>query len=204
MKKKLNYDEKIRAALNALNMSICNLDELRSRYNDYMDEAALRGDDARATQIIKQKMKLSELIRQFETLKGNIKLGAYTAQAMSELGKLPAAIAGCKGLLAEMPDFSKLGKDIASIYKDIGESESEIGKLNKIFEPIPVESTSSRLNGASEDETSDEFKAEHAEMIERIKLKINPISTDAKGQTDPVATGAIDYLSIVAEENKKK
>jgi hypothetical protein len=206
MAKKQSNDEKIIGAMDALSRSICNLGNLRNKYNNYIDEAALRGDDARAKQLIKQKIRLSALIRQFETLNSNIALGVYTSQALSELGKLPAAIVGCKGLLAESPDFSKLGKSIASIYKDIGKSESELADLNKLFEPIPIRSVSSRLDEIPEDEKSDEFKAEYAAMIERLK----PIPDSVQQPKDIditdglTSTGNIDYKGIVDEENKKK
>jgi hypothetical protein len=206
MAKKQSNDEKIIGAMDALSRSIRNLSNLRDKYNNYIDEAALRGDDARAKQLIKQKIRLSSLIRQFETLKSNIELGVFTAQAMSELGKLPAAIAACKGLLAESPDFSKLGKSIASIYKDIGKSESELADLNKLFEPIPIRSVSSRLDEIPEDEKSDEFEAEYAAMIERLKRISDPVQQpkDIDITDDLTSTGNIDYKGIVDEENKKK
>lgn len=201
---KKNNDEKIITALNSLDMSVMNLDKFRTKYDNYIDEAALRGDDARAKQLIKQKIRVGALIEQLKTLKSNIELGAYTAQAISGLGKLPAAIAGCKGLLAESPDFSKLGKNINSIFKDMSKSERELAKLNEIFEPKPVDSISSRLDGTAEDETSDQFKAEYDAMMWRLKK--GPLTSETIAKPDIVdgITGDLDYASIIAEENKKK
>lgn len=206
MKKKQTNDQTIIAALDAIDKSVCNLQKFGAKYDDYMDEAAMRGDDARAKQLIKQKIRVYALVEQLKTLKSNIEIGAYTAQAISELGKLPAAIAGCKGLLAESPDFEKLGKSITSIFKDINKSEDELAKLNEILDPKPVESISSRLDGtpADEVEQSDQFKAEYAAMIERVKGKIAPEAVSKPYGTDVSATGDIDYAGIVAEENKKK
>ncbi len=144
------------------------------------------------------------LVEQLKTLKSNIELGAYTAHAISELGKLPAAIAGCKGLLAESPDFTKLGKSITAIFKDINKSEDELAKLNEILDPEPVSSISSRLDGVAEDEVSDQFKAEYAAMIERVKGKVAPETVANPEATDAVSTGDIDYAGIVAEKKKKK
>ena len=193
-------------SLHALDKSVRNLQKFGAKYDAYIDEAAMRGDDARAKQLIKQKMRVYALIEQLKTLKSNIELGAYTAQAISELGKLPAAIAGCKGLLAESPDFTKLGKSITSIFKDINKSEEELAKLNEILDPKPVESISSRLDGTTTDavEESDQFKAEYAAMIERVKGKITPEAVSKPDDADVSATGDIDYAGIVAEENKKK
>ena len=206
MAKKQTNDQKIIAALDALDKSVRNLQKFGAKYDAYIDEAAMRGDDARAKQLIKQKMRVYALIEQLKTLKSNIELGAYTAQAISELGKLPAAIAGCKGLLAESPDFTKLGKSITSIFKDINKSEEELAKLNEILDPKPVESISSRLDGTTTDavEESDQFKAEYAAMIERVKGKITPEAVSKPDDADVSATGDIDYAGIVAEENKKK
>lgn len=204
MSKKQTNEEKIIAALDALDKSVRNLQRFASRYDAYIDEAAIRGDDARAKQLIKQKIRVYALIEQLKTLKSNIELGAYTSQAISELGKLPAAIAGCKGLLAESPDFAKLGKSIALIFRDINKSEEELANLNEILNPKPVGNIASRLDGVAEDEMSDQFKAEYAAMIERVKGKIAPEAVSKPEDADVNATGDIDYAGIVAEENKKK
>lgn len=204
MKKKQTNDEKIIAALDALDKSVRNLQKFGAKYDAYIDEAAIRGDDARAKQLIKQKIRVYALVEQLKTLKSNIELGAYTAHAISELGKLPAAIAGCKGLLAESPDFTKLGKSITAIFKDINKSEDELAKLNDVLNPEPVSSISSRLDGVAEDEVSDQFKVEYAAMIERVKGKVAPETVANPEATDAVSTGDIDYAGIVAEENKKK
>ena len=206
MSKKQTNDEKIITAMDALDKSVRNLQKFGARYDTYMDEAAIRGDDARAKQLIKQKIRVYGLVEQLKTLKSNVELGAFTAQAISELGKLPAAIAGCKGLLAESPDFSKLGKSITSIFKDINKSEEELAKLNEILDPKPVQTVASRLDGGNEaqDETSDQFKAEYAAMIERVKSKIAPESISKPEGAEITTTGDIDYAGIVSEENKKK
>lgn len=204
MAKKQTNDEKIIAALDALDKSVRNLQKFGAKYDVYIDEAAIRGDDARAKQLIKQKIRVYGLVEQLKTLKSNIELGAYTSHAISELGKLPAAIAGCKGLLAESPDFTKLGKSITAIFKDINKSEEGLTKLNDILNPEPVASISSRLDGVAEDEVSDQFKAEYAAMIERIKGKVAPEAVSAPETAGVSSTGDIDYAGIVAEENKKK
>lgn len=208
MAKKLSNDEKIIAALDALDKSVRNLQKFGARYDEHIDRAAMRGDDVRAKQLIKQKIGVYALSEQLVTLKGNLELGAYTSQVMSDLGTLPAAIAGCKGLLSESPNFDKLGKSIKRIFKDMQKPESEISKLNDILDgvlaPQAERSLTSRLDGVSAAEESDQFKAEYAAMMERIKSKVAP-ETIAK----PVAaaegiTGDIDYAGIVEEENKKK
>ena len=204
MAKKQTNDEKIIMALDSLDKSIRNLQKFGAKYDSYIDEAAIRGDDARAKQLIKQKIRVYSLAEQLKTLKSNIELGAYTAHAISDIGKLPAAISGCKGLLAESPDFDKLGKSITSIFKDIDKSETELVKLNEILNPAPVASFSSRLDGVAEDELSDQFKAEYAAMIERVKGKV---ATEKVASADAIssnATGDVDYAGIIAEENKKK
>ena len=204
MAKKQTNDEKIILALDAVDKSVRNLQKFGAKYDSYIDEAAIRGDDARAKQLIKQKIRVYSLAEQLKTLKSNIELGAYTAHAISDLGKLPAAISGCKGLLAESPDFDKLGKSISSIFKDIDKSETELAKLNEILDPAPVASISSRLDGVAEDEVSDQFKAEYAAMIERVKGKVSTEKVASADAISSKATGEVDYEGIIAEENKKK
>jgi hypothetical protein len=204
MAKKPSNEEKVITALDALDKAVRNLQKFGAKYDRHIDEAALRNDDARAKQLIKQKIRVYALIEQLKTLKGNIELGVYTSQAISELGTLPAAIAGCKGLLAESPDFSKLGKSITSIFKDMSKSEEEIAKLNEILVPKPIGSITSRLDGTAEDEVSDQFKTEYAAMIERVKGAIAPEIVSKPAASSASATGDIDYAGIVDEENKKK
>lgn len=209
MKKKTN-SEKIIAAMDSIDKAVRMLEKYGDRYNEHIDAAALRGDDARAKQLIKQKHKVYALAGQLGTLKMNIELGAYTAQAISQLGKLPDAIAGCKGLLAETPDFTKLGKSITAIFKDMEKTESEISKLNEILEPQPVDTIASRLDGTStsEEENADWFKTEYEAMLERIKPRITPETvTKPDPETKPDydgLTGDIDYDGIMEIEKKKK
>lgn len=202
MAKKTN-DEKIIAAMDSIDKAVRMLERYGERYNEHIDAAALRGDDARAKQLIKQKHKVYALAEQLGTLKMNIELGAYTAQAISQLGKLPEAIAGCKGLLAETPDFTKLGKSITAIFKDMEKSESEISKLNEILEPRPTDTIASRLEGTniSEEENTDWFKAEYEAMLVRIKPRVTPEMV-AKPEMEE-STGNIDYEGIIEDEKKK-
>lgn len=208
MAKKLSNDEKIIAALDAVDKSVRNLQKFGAKYDEHIDKAAMRGDDARAKQLIKQKIGVYSLAEQLSTLKSNIELGAYTAGAMSDLGLLPDAIAGCKGLLAESPNFDKLGKSIKRIFKDMQKPADEISKLNDILDGAlsPQSqnvSLASRLDGTAEDETSDQFKVEYAAMMERIKSKVAPEAVAKPAASANAATGDIDYAGIVDEENKK-
>lgn len=205
MKKKLSDSDKVVAALDALDRSVSSLARFRDRYDGYIDEAAMRGDDARAKQLIKQKIRVRKLGEQLCTLKSNIELGAFTSQAISELGKLPGAISGCKGLLAETPDFSRLGRSISSIFSDINKSESEIAKLNDLLDPQPVPTITSRLDGGvPADELTDDFKAEYEAMVMRVGDKAFPESVAKSDSTHVTPTGEIDYAGIMSEENKKK
>lgn len=208
MAKKMTNDEKIIAALDALDKSVRNLQKFGARYDEHIDRAAMRGDDNRAKQLIKQKMGVYSLSEQLVTLKGNLELGAYTSKTMADLGKLPVAIAGCKGLLSESPNFSKLGKSIKRIFKDMQKPENEISKLNDILDgvlaPQSESSLTSRLDGMSEMEETDQFKAEYAAMMERIKSKVAPETIAKPAVTVEGITGDIDYAGIVDEENKKK
>ncbi len=202
MKKKQTNDQKIIAAWDAIDKSVRNLRKFSQRCEIYMDEAAIRGDDARAKQLIKQKISIDTFAKGLEAFKSNMEFGTYKIQAISELGKLNDAIAGCKGLLSESPDFTKLGKSIETILGDINASEAEFAKLNEIFDPKPVESITSRLDGtiADEVEQSDQFKAEYAAMIERVKGKIAPETVSKPNGTDVSSTGDIDYEGLMKKE----
>lgn len=205
---KKDNDSKIIEALDALDDSMRKLRKFGAKYDEHIDNAALRGDDARAKQLIRQKIGVYSLADQLSTLKSNIELGAYTAKVMSDLGGLPAAITACKGLLAESPNFKKLGDSIKRIFKDMQKPEAEISKLNDILDDVLSPSHSntltSRLDGENTAESSDQFKAEYAAMMERIKGKVatEPIAKPETSSND--ATGDIDYANLIEEENKKK
>ena len=208
MAKKQSNDEKIIAALDAIDKSVGNLQRFGARYDEHIDQAAMRGDDKRAKQLIKQKINVYALADQLKTLKGNIELGAYTAHAVADMAKLPAAIAGCKGLLSESPSFKKLGADIQKVFKDMDKPVQEIDKLNKILDgvlsPSSEPSLTSRLDGVPEEEKSEQFQAEYAAMIERIKGKVSPETVTKPAAEANEATGEIDFAGIIDEENKKK
>ena len=61
------------------------------------------------------------------------------------------------------------------------------------------------MDGTAADavEESDQFKAEYAAMVERVKGKIAPEAVSKPDNAEVSATGDIDYAGIVAEENKK-
>ena len=208
MAKKLSNDDKIIAAMDAIDKSTSDLRKFGARYDGFIDEAAIRGDDNRAKQLIKQKIAVYGLVGQLEALKGNVALGAYTAKTMSDLGTLPAAIAGCKGLLAESPNFKKLGDSIKRIFKDMKKPADEISRLNNILDeaisPSNASSLTSRLDGTPEEETSDQFNTEYAAMMERIKAKVATENVAKPSSSLDSVTGDIDYAGIVEQENKKK
>ncbi len=207
MKKKKNSEEIIVEALDALSKSVRNLKNFVETYKKYIADAVSRNDNARIKYLIIQKHGADTLIDNLELLKSNILLGVHGSQAVSGLGKLPAALSSCEGLLAQTPDFSKLGKSIANIFKDIQKSESEIGKLNDILSPKPVISISSCLdgNGGDEVEKTDWYKAELAAAVEMANDKIAPIKVATPASESAVlGTGDLDFSGIIAEENKKK
>ena len=173
MARKLTNDDKIINAFDALDKSVKNLNKFGEKYNEHIDRAAIRGDDARARQLIRQKVGVYELAEQLTTLKGNIELGVYTSKVIADLGALPDAISACRGLLSESPNFKKLGSDIERIFMDMKRPVGEINRLNEILDnalaPVPSNSLTSRLDGADSFENSDAYKAEYAAMLERIK-----------------------------------
>lgn len=206
--KRMSNDDKIIAALDAIDKSTKDLNKFGARYDEYIDKAALSGDDKRAKQLIKQKIGVYALAGQLDTLKANIELGAYTSKAVADMGKLPAALAGCKGLLSESPNFNKVSKDIKKIFKDMQRPVQELTKLNDILgdvlSPQEEPSLSSRLDQVDPTENSDKFNAEYTAMMERIKAKVAPTAISTPTDSDISITGDINFDGIIAEENKKK
>lgn len=208
MARKLTNDDKIINAFDALDKSVKNLNKFGEKYNEHIDRAAIRGDDARAKQLIRQKVGVYELADQLTTLKGNIELGVYTSKVIADLGALPDAISACRGLLSESPNFKKLGSDIERIFRDMKRPVGEINRLNEILDdalaPAPSNSLTSRLDGADSFENSDAYKAEYAAMLERIKGKVAGEAVAKPSAIGNDATEDIDYAGLIDEENKKK
>jgi len=211
MNKKKTNEDKIIEAMDATDKSVRNLKKFGARYDEYIDQAAMRGDDKRAKQLIKQKIGVYALADQLITLKTNIELGAFTSQAVAELANLPDAITACKGILAESPNFAKLGDGIKKVFNDMKKPTAEIAKLNSILDDVltpPETGLVSRLDDVREDEATDQFKAEYAAMMDRIKAKVatNPINPPVASPVDDSSslTGNINFDGIISEENKKK
>jgi len=210
--KKTN-DEKIIGALDALDKSRLSLMKFSERYNDYIDEAAMNNDQNKANQLIKQKLGVINLSKQLQTLKSNIELGALTATTVASLGQLPQMISGCKGLLSQSPNFSRVSKDLKQIFKDMKAPERELEKLNKSLEDIitPHETPTleSRLSGTVGDplENSDAFKAEYEAMMTRIQSKVvigDRVNTPTSVESNSDLTGDLDISDLIDEENKRK
>lgn len=209
MKKKQTNEEKIVAALDSLDKQVRDLRKFGSSYDAYIDEAGLHNNKERVTQLIKQKMGVYAAADRLSVLKSNMMLGASSANIAVGLSTLDAAIAGCKGLLAKTPNFDKLNKNVEKVFKDINSTSEAIDKLNGVLDkaltPQSSGTLSSRLDGTSEIEESDQFKAEYAAMIERIKGKVTPADTVAKPAAANDATGDnIDIAGIIEDENNKR
>lgn len=210
MKKKQSNDEKIIGALDAIDKSTRNLENFAKQYDRHIDQAALRNDKNRVTKLIRQKIAVYALINQLQTLKGNIELGAYTAKAISDMGKLPAAIAGCKGLLSESPNFSALGKSIKKVFKDMDISTNQLEELNNILDNVLTPQTESSLDtysNANGNYANDEqFQTEYAAMLERIKdnPEVGRETITRPAVDGNYATGTMDFDRIIADENNKK
>ncbi len=198
--KKEKQEEKMFEVFNSLDKSVILMERHASRYDKFIDEAAIKGNDARAKQLIFEKISAINLADMFRTLKSNIQLGALNAKAISSLAGLPSVIEGCKGLLAESPNFSKLGKSIEAVFKDINATGNELNKLNSLvaqtFQPKPE-----GMYEPNVEENSAQFKAEYEAMLLRIQPSVTktPVSKPTTDVTAP--TGEVDFSSIMKEEN---
>lgn len=205
MTKKKADNEKILAAMDELGKSVRMLQGYSEKFNEHIDRAFMREDDASVKRLIRQKHGVLALADRLESLKNNIELSAISASAISKLSKLPDAVAGCKGLLTEKPDIAGLNKSISSIFADLRKSESEIGSLVDVLDPQPSENFENWLDGGSsnaDEERSDWFQAElkAAEMRNMPKLSDNAVVHPE----DATATGEVDYEGIIKEETKRK
>ncbi|MGN0796852.1 MAG: hypothetical protein ACI4M5_01445 [Christensenellales bacterium] len=206
MKRKQTNDEKIIEALDALDKSMRELRNFGAKFDSYIDDAFIRKDENRAKQLIRQKHSVFALADKLDQTKNNIALGAHTAKVVANLGKLPDAIAGCKGLLKQAPDFKKVGVDSKKIFGDINKTLGELDKLNESLsiatDPKPESRLDDYVGGDSELENLDWFKAERAAAEERIKNRIASERVSKAAPSDNL-TGDIDYAGIIDEENRK-
>ena len=205
-KRKNNPDQIIIEALDALDKSTVTLRNFAPRYDAFIDKALLKNDEKTAKKYINQKLKILDLGDMFETLKGNLQLGACTSKVVSSLGTLPAALSGCKGLLNESPNFAKISSDIRTIFSDIQASSDEISKLNHILDdalsPAGTSDLETALGLNNEDISKNErFQAELAEASMRIHKYDENVS--AAAPTADLATGEFDISKLIDEENRK-
>lgn len=201
MKNRQKNEEKVIAALDALDSAVGTLQKYAETHDGYIDEAALHRNDARAKQLIHQKISVCNLVEQIKLIKSHIEMGAYTASALSKLSMLPDALASCKGMFRQSPNLQKLGNDINAIYQELNETENAMSKLNESLMPKPKRTLAIRLDGVdSEEEESEQFKAEYAAMLERLKGKVGTktIATpDSANSDERVGTGMLDFAGII-------
>lgn len=211
MKKKATNEQKAIALLDALDSAKARLTKWGNQCNEHIDAAGFHNDAKRRKQLIIQKHSIFKLADQFETLKLNVQFGLYTAQAQSELGKLPDAIAGCKSIVSNGDiNFKKLQKDINEIFKNMGMVQEEIDKFNKLFEDNATPETNAtpdtilNATGNNAIEQEEWFKAEVAASEQRMGKQLAEKSV-AKPEDNPAAekTDINDFLGLIEEENKR-
>ena len=208
MKKKLTNEEKVVLALDTLDKQMKDLRKFGASFDDFIDEAGLHNNKQRVTQLIKQKIGVYAAADRLSILKSNLMLGASSAQLAVGLSTLDAAIAGCKGLLAQTPNFEKLNKNVEKVFKDIQGTSDAVDSLNSVLDqaltPQASSTIASRLDGNYGAEDSEQFKAEYAAMMERIKSQVaGDTVTKPQSATNDSTGDFIDIAGIISDENKK-
>lgn len=201
MKKKVDKTEAIVNVLDALDKVTRKLQKCADQYDRYMLEAAMMQDDVHAKQFIREKISINKWISALKRLGIAIRAQAAKALAINGLADLPSAINACLGILSESPNFDKLEKSIRKIAEELNKSGEGLQKIDEALNPTPQKRMSSILEDSNEEEETEEFKAEYAALMEKVKSQINAEKVVNANPADSL-TGDIDYEGIVKKENE--
>lgn len=203
-KKKLR-DQQIIAGMTSIDMAVRHMQSHAQQYNNWIDKAALSGNDARARSLLARKIRVNKFIKRLEDVKVAVEEGVFTTTAIAKLSDLPGAISACVNIRQEVPDFKKMGDNIKNLFAGLNEAENEIKKLTEILsvEPINNVDIDPDLAGIPQYnpnpiESTPEFKAEYEAMLDRIKPYVG--SSKVPQNND---TGNIDIDGLVNDINNE-
>ncbi len=191
---KLSDMEKVAEGLAYIKEAREGLEDLEAQYNEWIDEAAELGQDEYSDQLIEDKLEVSDFVSDLKFMEAQISSSAARAIAIGNLGKLPAAIRACNGLLRKGPNFVKLGKDMAAFQKSLAKAKGSLSDVRKQF--VKKDRTIIAKKRDSE-AVAAEKQARAARLAARVA------KGDAVAAKPNDAIDVLDIGAIIEEENKK-
>lgn len=186
------------------------MEQLAVKYDAWIDEAALLGEDEYSDQLIADQVELEEFARDLKFLETRIVEGATTAKAFNSLSRLPAALKACKSLLAQGPDLKKLGKQMATFKKSMDSQRSSLKDLRAELSSSSHDTVYAELFGrkATEDpkiteKIEDKKRAREARLAEKMAKERAKSENPVPSEIGSVA-GNIDAITAMIDEESKK
>lgn len=176
-------------------------------YNDDIDKAAELEQDEYSNQLIAEKVEFVEFANDLKFMEMQIRRNAVTAHAMNELQTIIPAINACRRLLGNMPDLTKLGKNMASLQDTLKGARMSLKDLRAQLSDAK-DSEYTELFGrkkAKDPKTAERIEAEKRDRELRL-MKKNPIPTPletSNAETAP-ATGVSAFEAMLEAEKRNK
>ncbi len=186
------------------------VEELSKNYNNWVDEAAMLGEDDYSNQLIEDQVELEEFSRALSFLEVRIMESATTATVFNNLSKLPLAMDACKSLLKRGVNMATLGKQMASFKKMLDNARTQIkdlrAELSNAKNPVYTELFGKKI---SEDPKitariaakKQERELRIASLVGKGMVYPSPVITD--NDVKEVDHGIDDITAMIDEENKK-
>lgn len=183
-----------------------NFENLATKYDQWIDEAADLREDAYSDQLIEEKVETMEMIRNFKFLEAQIQAGAVTVAAFSELKNLPKVIAACKGILKQTPNISAFTKEMMKLRESMKKSREEMRSMRRQFtdeSDVVYRSMFGEKKATTDDfkrQVEEEKKAREARIAARMAKKETPVNAEQVESNQNID----DILRALEEEKKKR
>lgn len=200
MKKKQTDMQKIAEGIAKIEGSRKEIEGLVTLYDGWIDEAATLGRDEHSDLLIEEKVDLINFVADLKFLELQMRNGAVTANAFSKLGQIPVAIASCKALLKEGPDFNKLTESISNFHVGLRQAKTSLASLKNSLAGNKFETDNRVVVPRAE---SSLVKAEKA--ARELRLMSKKSSQDvAMPKNVAEKVDILDIDAIIDDVNKRK
>lgn len=129
--KKMKQLEKISTAIATFKSAEDRLSELAKCYDQWIDEEAMKGNDAYSDELLECKVDLEDFIADLNATSRYIEHTAVEVSVYGSLSTLPGAVKACNGLLNDMPDLSKVGKSLKALRAKLDGARESFRKMRK-------------------------------------------------------------------------
>lgn len=209
--KELMQEQKIAEGLATIQEARESVDELAKRYNQWIDDAAVLGEDEYSDQLISDQVELEEFSRNLSFFEIRIREGAVSARAFSKLKSLPGVMESCKSLLKKGLDLPRIGKQMAGFKTSLDKARTSLRDLRSELS-ASKDSVYTDLFGKKTREDpkiaakiAAKKQAREARLAAKIEEEsVTPVESGVGAEVSSIGTTDIDAITAMIDEERKK